>query len=46
MTQPSRAVFLSIALAMLASTALAQIAAEGTIRGYVKDEQGGVLPSR
>src|SRR6266852_4458279 len=44
MTRPSRAVFLSIALAMLASTALAQIAAEGTIRGYVKDEQGGVLP--
>ena len=44
MTQSSRALLLSIALTMLASTAFAQIAAEGTIRGYVKDEQGGVLP--
>src|SRR5712691_339549 len=44
MTQPSRAVLLSIPLAMLASSALAQIAAEGTIQEYVKDEQGGLLP--
>jgi hypothetical protein len=44
MTQRLRAVVFSLAMAIVASNSLAQIAAEGTIRGYVKDEQGGVLP--
>jgi hypothetical protein len=46
MRQHSRAAVASLALvlSLCASDAAAQIAAEGTIRGYVKDEQGGVLP--
>jgi hypothetical protein len=44
MTQHSRAVLFTLVAILFASTVLAQIAAEGTIRGYVKDEQGGVLP--
>lgn len=44
MTQHARVVLASLAVTLCASNAVAQIAAEGTIRGYVKDEQGGVLP--
>jgi hypothetical protein len=44
MTRYLPALLCSLALAILASDAFAQIAAEGTIRGYVRDDQGGVLP--
>ena len=35
---------LLLAMVLSASAASAQIAAVGTVRGYVKDQQGGVLP--
>jgi hypothetical protein len=47
MTRMSRlpaAVLFALAFPMVSSNLSAQIAAGGTIRGYVKDEQGGVLP--
>lgn len=43
MRRPIAALLFSL-MAVSASTASAQIAAVGTVRGYVKDAQGGVLP--
>ena len=44
----SRRPFVTLVVLLIALTsagaAFAQISADGTIRGYVKDEQGGVLP--
>ena len=44
MTSPWLASTLSLLVLAHAATATAQIAAEGSIRGFIKDEQGAVLP--
>ena len=44
MVHRSRVWLATLLLSLVSASAWAQSAAEGTIRGYVKDNQGGALP--